>query len=361
MKILLIGNSGRESNDKGGQTLKLRIYWQKMIDEGADVVFVELERFLKNPFKVFSKIKKGIKQCDRIVLISGERACRLLIPFINRHNKKYKKVFVLPIVGSGILHYSIDYLNNEDKNRFITEKRFDLGKNREKISKMLKKVTLILPETDLMKEVYADFYHLDNCHVLNNFRDCLIQENKMPISKPLRFIYISRVMELKGIFDLMTVVNEINSDGIKVELDIYGDKVFDEKESIRFASLEKNSIKYCGSLENEQVVETIKKYDLFVFPTRAVYEGTPGVVSESLIAGVPILTSNFPQAKYLLKDGVDSIFFKMFNTADLKQKIIDIIDKKYDLFSMKKNASNSGARFTYDYEREKFLTLVCGR
>lgn len=45
MKICLIGNSGVRSNDKGGQTTKLRLYKKKIVDEGFDLTFVDLENF----------------------------------------------------------------------------------------------------------------------------------------------------------------------------------------------------------------------------------------------------------------------------------------------------------------------------
>lgn len=359
MKILLIGNSGTKSQDKGGQTSKLRLYHQKLIDEGFAVDFVELEGFFKHPFRVFKSIKKGIKQCDRIILISGERACKLLIPFINRHNKKQKKYFVVPLVGSGILHFSIDHLSDEDKYRFMNENHFELGKRRLKISKQLKQVNLILAETELMKKVYSEYYYLDNCAVLNNFRDFVVKDENHSYSKPLKLVFLSRVMGLKGIFDLLEVVNGFDKKDIS--LDIYGDKHLSKDEDERFNSLLKENVVYKGSIDNEKVIDVLKRYDVFVFPTRAVYEGTPGVIAESLIAGTPILTADFPQAKHLLNNGDDSIFFKMFDNNDLKDKLLNLLDNKYDLNKMHKNALESGKKFTYEFERDNFLKCVCGK
>lgn len=361
MKILLIGNSGTKANDRGGQTTKLRLYHKKMFDEGMDVTFIELEGFFKHVLSVFNSIKKGIKDCDRIVLISGERACKLLIPFINRINKRYKKVFVLPLVGSGILHFSIDYLSDEDKNKFLIEKHFELGKCRDKITKMLKPIDYILAETELTKDVYSSFYSLSNCYIINNFRDFVIKKNDHVIQKPIRLVFLSRVMDLKGIFDLMQVVNKINSNNLIVKLDIYGKKELSNLENDLFLSLERNGIRYLGPIDNSKVINVLEQYDLLVFPTKAMYEGTPGVIAESLIAGTPILTSDFPQAKYLLKDGFDSIFFKMFDKEDLERKLLEVIKGKYNLITMRNNAYESGYKFTYDYERDNFLKFVCGK
>lgn len=358
MKILLIGNSGSLSNDKGGQTTKFRLYKKKILDEGFELSVVDLERFFKSPFSILRTIKKEIKSCDRIVLISGERACKLLIPFINKCNK-YNEPFILPLVGSGVLHFSIDHLSYDDQLRFFNGD-YSLGKRSRKIEEELKKVTYILPETELMSKVYSEFYSLDNCIVLNNFRESEVKGYNNPENKVFKVAYLSRVMEIKGIFDLLDVAKEIHNSGASFELDIYGDFDMEEKKKEEFNSCLSDSIKYNKSISSDEVVDTLSKYDLFIFPTRAVFEGTPGVVAESLLAGTPILSSSFPQSKHLLNDGHDSILYKMFDKQDFKEKLLWCINNKELLVKMRENAKESGQKFTYNHERGKFLKYVCG-
>lgn len=359
-KILLIGNSGRLSNDKGGQTTKLRLYKEKIESEGCELLFVDLENFFHKPFSILQRIKRLIKICDRIVLISGERACKLLIPYINKHNKHLEKPFVLPLVGSGVLHFSIDHLKDEEQIKFIVDGDYSLGKKQKKIERELKKITYILPETGLMKKVYSEYYGLKNCIVLNNFRDFDIVNNTHRISSPIRLIFLSRVIRLKGIFELIDAVNKINNNQTEFILDIYGEIGLSKNDLELFDSLLNEQICYNGSLDNKEVIQTLSNYDLFVFPTNAVYEGTPGVIAEALIAGTPLLTSDFPQARFLLKDGVDSIFYKMFDKNDLKNKLIKILKNKDILKTIRKGALESGKKFTYEYERINFLKYVCG-
>ena len=100
--ILLIGNSGLKSGQMDGQTIKVRLYLKKMKDEGFSVCFVDLENFLRRPLSTLHRIKKGIKECARIVLLTAERGSKLLVPYINKINKKYKKPFVFPLVGTSV-------------------------------------------------------------------------------------------------------------------------------------------------------------------------------------------------------------------------------------------------------------------
>ena len=48
------------------------------------------------------------------------------------------------------------------------------------------------------------------------------------------------------------------------------------------------------------------------------WEGAPGFIIESLIAGVPIITSSFSQVNDLINDEVEGLIFELGNTDSLK-------------------------------------------
>lgn len=360
-KILLIGNSGTISNGTDGQTVKVRLYLKKIKDEGFAVDFVDLENFTKNPFRILLKIKKYYKKCDRVVLLTAERGSKLLIPFINRINRKNKKPFVFPLIGISVLHNSIDHLSDVEKNDFFVNENYSICKPKKKLVKQLRKIDYILPETELLTNAFSGFYGLSNVYQLNNFRENIEIDKSHQDNSGLKLVYVSRVMKIKGIFDLLDVVKSLNEDGYNVFLDIYGNKTLSDEESNVFNSLiDGRFINYRGTLPNDNVCKAISNYDLFVFPTRYYGEGTPGVVVESLIAGVPVITSSFPQATYLLKDGFDSIFYKMEDKNKLKETILNVIKNKGMLDTMRKNAFVSGQKYTYNHERDIFLKYICG-
>ena len=361
-KILLIGNSGLKKHGEDGQTVKVRLYCKKIIDEGFDLDFIDLEDFIKKPFSILNKIKKSIKKCDRVVLISAKRGCRLLIPFINRHNRKLQKPFILPLVGTSVLHFSIDKLTDDEKNRFLLDKDYSLCKRNKKITKQLAQIDYVLPETDILVDTFKDFYGLNNVFKLNNFRDFdVLKKQASDNIEELKLVFLSRVMQMKGIFDLMDVIRDISETHKGISLDVYGMKNLSEEENNLFNSYVDNKIiSYKGIVNNNLVCSTLSNYDLFVFPTRFVGEGTPGVIAESLIAGTPVLSVDFPQAHLLLNDGFDSILCKMFDKEDLKTKLLYIISNNHFLSELKKGAIETGKRYTYDYERASFLKYICG-
>ena len=361
-KICLVGSSGAYGDGLDGQTTKVRLYYKKMIDEGYDVKFVDLAFFTRRPISTLLKIKKGLLECDRIVLITATRGCKILIPYINFLNKKHNKPFILPLVGSSVLHYSIDKLTDEQKNKFLLNKTFSLVKRNKLWSKRLRKISYILPETENLKEVFEEFYQLNNVCVLNNFRDCEIKQIKeREERREIKLVYLSRVTKIKGIFDLLEVVKLINAEKVQVSLDVFGSLHLNEGEKHVFYSSLGENINYKGSIKNEDVCNILEPYDFMVFPTKAIGEGTPGVISESLIAGVPVLTSNFPQARLLLKEYFDSLFFEINNKEDLKNKILYIVENKELIDEYRRNSLQSAKKFIYKTDRNAFLKYVCGQ
>ena len=362
-KILLIGNSGFENKGTDGQTIKVRLYLQKIIDEGFPVQYINLYKFHKHPFSNIRKIREGVNSNDRIILLTAQRGSKILIPLINFFNRNRKRVFVFPLIGTSVLHYSIDKLNNEQKNDFLINQNFEYCKPKKRLIKQLKQISYILPETEQLCEVFRNFYGLSNVFCVDNFRE-VHSHNLLDVrtqQNELKLVFLSRVMEEKGILDLVTVIKKIHSINENVSLDIYGKISLSEKQLEYFRNtMHDSSINYCGEVTNDSVVSTLGKYDLFVFPTKFVGEGTPGVIVESLLAGTPVLTSNFPQAKFLLKDGEDSIFFNMFDNEDLYNKLMKIIKNKNILIPMRLAAKESGNKYTYEHERANFLKYVCG-
>ena len=361
-KILLIGNSGDISKSTDGQVTKVRLYREILTDEKIDFMFVDLERFSHHPFKTLFTIKRGIKKCDRIVLITAQRGADVLIPFINHFNRKLNKPLALPMIGVNILHKYIDNLNEKDHFMFMHECNFLNIKPKRRDIKNLNKISFILPENEMVASVVKKFFSLNNVYILENFRKYNLPNKsiKKKDNNLLNLIFVSRVGKEKGIFKLIDAVNTINSNGTKVTLDIFGRKYFNEEENLIFNRLLNQNINYGGVLKNADVINTITQYDVFVFPTQYKSEGTPGVISEALIAGVPIISSNFAQVDYLLKDGVDSLIYNMNDNNELVKSILLLVDNDEMLKKLTFNAKISGERYTYFASKQKFWKYILG-
>lgn len=360
-KICIIGNNnfGRQISD--GQRIKVRTYLNILNKEGFDVDFIELEGWRKRFFHIIKTLKRGIKNNDIILIMAGPSGCRFIIPLVNFFNKKYKKRTVYSVIGTGTLCNLLINRTNKEIADFYKNTSFCLKD--ERMGKSLKKMDVILLETETLLSTYKSFYHIDNCKVVTNFRINDIETNssnyKQKISEKLRMAFISRVEKEKGIFDLLSAIKESKILRDNVELDIFGPFATSEEEQEIKKQLN-DSVKYLGIIENNLVIQTLQNYDLLCFPTIFTQEGTPGILIESLLAGTPVLSSNFYQAENILSFGFDSISFNMGDVDELRRKLEMIVCNRDILNGLGENALISRKRFIYEYIRNDFLYFITG-
>lgn len=360
-KICLIGNNGFGAPVFDGQRIKVRTYKNVLESEGFEVTFVELEKPLKRIFSIFSQIKKGIRKCDVVVLITSDNGERILIPYINRVNKKYHKRFVFSQIGTSALYKHIKYMTEDEKRAFFHEHKFGNHKPEKKVMKDFRKIDVILTETDLINSAFSKFYELDNCYAITNFRLYEQNDSEQNRISSNKLVYLSRIMERKGVFELLDVIKDIKEKrGLEASLDIFGTLYLSDEEKKRFDSCLNEQIKYCGELDPTKTIDTLKQYDLLCFPTKCEGEGTPGCIVESFIAGTPVLSSSFTQADELLKSDFDSLIYEFGNKKDMEEKLASFLNKEVDYKSLRKGALKSGEKFTYRYNRDNFLKLIIG-
>ena len=359
--ILFIGSYKDESFD--GQSLKTKTYLKLFNEEGVKYIFVNTANWKKRFIKIYFEISKNIKKCDVIFLMVSFRGARSLIPLINKMNRKRKR-FIYSMVGTGPLALHIRSIGWKKGNDFVLKHEYGQFED-SKMEKELSKLDLILPETDIITDLYSDFYHLKNCKTMTNFRiidSSLLYENKKDISdKNIHLLYLSRLVAEKGIFDLINAVNNLNSKGYHFVLDIFGQNYFSDEENKRFQSLLKNNqdILYKGTVSFEEVIPLMQKYDVFCFPTICPQEGTPGVVVEALISGTPILSSRFPQSANLLTERSDSLIFDFGDESDLERKL-EMLNNSQLLETITLGARNSGKRFLYENNKETLFKYIFG-
>ena len=356
--ICLIGNYFVGGKAFDGQHLKVRLYYDILCKEGFNVQLIDLNGFLRRPFSTINKIKKGIETCDVVVLMSASKGAEILIPLINKFNKKKKKRFIFSLIGTSVLHKSLDKLDAESQIDFLVNKNYSLCKKRRRMSLELKKIDCILPETDLLTSAYKSFFNLNNVITMTNFRDdCVNKYSKTVKTKDI--VFVSRVASIKGIFDLLDALEICKS---KVSLDIYGPLQLNKKELNDFNNRLRTSkdVFYKGCIDQNSIIETISKYKIFVFPTKYLNEGAPGVLAESLIAGTPIISSRFPQSSDLLLEGYDSLIYEFGSVASLSDTIDYIFKDNNKLIDITKNAKKSGTKFLYSWNRDNFLEIISG-
>ncbi|MCB9151890.1 MAG: glycosyltransferase family 4 protein [Caldilineaceae bacterium] len=153
--------------------------------------------------------------------------------------------------------------------------------------------------------------------------------------KPLRLVFISWVREEKGVTVLLEALRQLApEEQAEIHCDIYGPLL--EQYRHQFESeLERTSCAhYGGILEPELVVPTLQNYDALVFPTFWRSEGQPGIVVESMIAGIPAIATNYRSVPEVITHQVNGLLVEPHNSFDLAEAIRLVLHNRPLLLQM---------------------------
>ena len=105
------------------------------------------------------------------------------------------------------------------------------------------------------------------------------------------FIFLSRIVPKKNLLSAINYMAEIKG---KVQFDIYGaleDPAYWKECQKKISQLPDNiKVEYKGLVSHDQVHDTFRKYDAFLFPTLS--ENYGHVIAEALLVGCPIIVSD---------------------------------------------------------------------
>lgn len=175
----------------------------------------------------------------------------------------------------------------------------------------------------------------------------------------LKVVWISRIAPKKNLKGTIRILEKVRS---KVDITIYG-PVFDESYWQECQEELKNlpanvSWEYKGNVESDHVVETLKPYHVFLFPTLG--ENYGHVIQEALSAGCACIISDQTPWKDLEEKGVGKVFavedIEKYSGAieyyaKMSQAEMDeVADKalKYAIKNSNEKVKNTGYRKIFD-------------
>jgi glycogen synthase len=152
----------------------------------------------------------------------------------------------------------------------------------------------------------------------------------------IRILYVGRIEESKGIFDLFQAFEALHDRFPHVELTFAGSGSAERELANRIGSSTVGSrIRYLGQLSADDIHSELDKSDLLVCPTRTSFnEGLALVVVEAAIHGVPTLLSSIIPAKDLVPKA--HIEFRADDSNDLRDKLEDILSDTFRYQDMRR-------------------------
>ncbi len=177
----------------------------------------------------------------------------------------------------------------------------------------------------------------------------------------LEGVFISRIVEAKGLIDLVDVLGEINSQGIKIKATISGGWV--EKpveEYVMKAQESRKDIVYLGQSFTINTIEDYKflsKFDFHFFPTKFFHDCIPGSAVDAFIAGLPTICSEYANAHEIFNDDV-AYFFEFCSKDDFKKKLIYIYEHQKELYSKRVNCIKEAKKYSEESFAVFFAELL---
>ncbi|MBN8410994.1 glycosyltransferase [Halomonas litopenaei] len=158
------------------------------------------------------------------------------------------------------------------------------------------------------------------------FIDSIIEPNsargkvESASSEVINLLFVGRVREDKGVFDLLEAMRQLVEEG-EYKLLIVGGG---ELEKVRDISTElciDKHVKIAGPASGDALKDYFAKSDAVIVPSDNDYEGFPRVILEAWSHNKPVFLTPVGGIPGLAKDGFNSIFIERGKPTDIKEKV----------------------------------------
>jgi glycosyltransferase involved in cell wall biosynthesis len=209
----------------------------------------------------------------------------------------------------------------------------------------------IIVESSMMERQLTD-EGLRNVVTVPNFKKIFhvkpIEKSK---SRVVRFVFLSRISPEKGCNYILNCVERLDKAGYKdmFRVTFYG-KVEEGYEAFnsRVESLKNTEYKGLLDLTNKKGYEVMADNDVFLFPTFFPNEGFPGALIDAMIAGLPVIASDWNYNKELVVEGKTGVVIPAHDEERLYEEMLAFIEGKHDIAKMREACMNEASKYDVD-------------
>lgn len=209
----------------------------------------------------------------------------------------------------------------------------------------------ILVEGDSMKQIFNEC-GLRNVMTVPNFKTIDYIPSKAKRNNDIhRFVFLSRITPDKGCDEIIKSVRHLNNIGFekKFSVTFYGPIQESYKKSFLLDVKEINNVEYGGFLDlrDKKNYDILSAYDVMLFPTFWIGEGFPGVLIDALIAGIPVIASDWNLNKDIIIQGETGIIIPVHDTQALIDTMLSVILRKIPLENMVKKCHSEALKYDF--------------
>ncbi len=343
-RIAIIGHfaDGKEFYD--GQTVSTRLLGSVLRKSNSfrRICKIDTYNYRKNFFKVFVSFLFCLISCPYIIIMLSGDGMKFFSPMLYLSIKLFRKKVFHRVIGGELDTFlrrnpkCIKYMNKFEVN-WVQSK------------KLVKKLNDI---------------GIKNAEYLENFREINpieLPREQIKYNKPYRFCTFCRVSEAKGIslaIESIAKVNEVMGNGTAV-LDIYG-PIEDNYSKTFHELIERYSscVKYKGSVNSKDAVNTLKNYFMHLFPTTWSGEGFPGTLIDCYNAGLPTIASSWAYNEELISENITGYLYDWQTPSQLTDKILFAIQNKDKIWRMKEQCLEEAEKYKSEVVTAKIVNRI---
>lgn len=299
-KILFIGDCGNFKNTSNGVYAKNIQLFNRLKEVFVTLKHVNTNNWKKNPSVLLNVLRSIWQYRKKDIIISlNTYSSYKLIKIVKR---LFPSIRLNYFVIGGILPNFISQLEMKQRKCYSIVKWF-------------------MVESQEMKRKMELLGYKNVIHIPNFKKIAYIPEKSTETSVPFRFVFLSRIIPEKGCDLIMEATRRINKEigEDKFLVHFYG-KVDDSYESQFLKTInEIPNAEYKGFLNLADVsnYDVLASYYAMLFPTFWKGEGFPGILIDAMIAGTPVIASEWGYNTEIIENGTTGIIIKSKNVDEL--------------------------------------------
>ena len=343
-KILFVGAINRQNPPTNGEEYKNQIL-QGYLERGMDVVSIDTMAWSKDP-KILPSLMYHMMfpGYDSIVLSASSASVFKLLSFMKRFNGRMKKIIYFVIGG----YYPTG----------ISEGKYKAD--------AYQKLRSIVVEGDKMKQQLISLGIRAPVHVVPNFKkiDGLWGELSKYEEPRLRFIFVSRITETKGVSLIFEALRDPRFQSLldSFKIDFYGPIEKEYESTFKEGIQSSPNCSYCGYLDinnkRDECYGMMSAYHVMLFPTFWMGEGFPGAIIDALVCGIPVIASDWNMNSEVIKEGFTGKLIPNKDVNALADAMIDAISDRGKWHVMSANCHRQALEFDTDAVLNKHMEKI---
>lgn len=327
-KILFIGDCGNFKETSNGVYAKNLQLLNRLKDLFVSIKHVNTHNWKKNPVVLLNVLHAiwQYKRRDIIISLNTYSSYKLIkiIHFL------FPYTHINYFVIGGILPDFISKLEMKQRTSFSAVKWF-------------------LVESESMKQ-HMELLGYKNVLYVPNFKKISYIPDKSPkISSPLKFVFLSRIIPDKGCDLIIDAIKKLNKEIGKEHflVHFYGKIDHDYQPQFLNAIHEIPNIEYKGFL-NLTVLsnyDVLANYSAMLFPTFWKGEGFPGILIDAMIAGTPVIASNWGYNAEIIKNNHTGVIIKSKDSNSLAEAMTSFINDTSQVERLARNCQSQAMKY----------------